>query len=229
MEKYYRQCVFVDELDNNLDIFSLDVEEGSRYLINKYVKSDMKVLELGARYGTVSVCLDYILDNPKEQLLCVDPDNKIKMCLNKNKEKNNCTFNIFNGAISKKDLYICYNGCGWETKTYVNPPEHLQNEKIECLSIEEIYKKYNINFDCLLADCEGFLLEFIRENEDFFNNLNCVIYEEDCGENHPINNTYINYNEVEEFLISKGFILKETYRDKIGLDNKIWLKNNYLI
>ena len=200
------------------------MEEGSRYLINKYVKSDMKVLELGARYGTVSVCLDYILDNPVEQLLCVDPDSKIMACLHKNKERNNCTFNIFNGAISKKELYVCYNGCGWETKTYIEPPRHLLSEKIECLSLEEIHKKYNIDFDCLLADCEGFLLEFIRENGEFFDNLKCVIYEEDCGENHPINNTFINYSEVEQFLISKGFALQETYRDKIGLDNKIWLR-----
>jgi FkbM family methyltransferase len=184
----------------------------------------MKVLELGARYGTVSVCLDYILDNPVEQLLCVDPDSKIMACLHKNKERNNCTFNIFNGAISKKELYVCYNGCGWETKTYIEPPRHLLSEKIECLSLEEIHKKYNIDFDCLLADCEGFLLEFIRENGEFFDNLKCVIYEEDCGENHPINNTFINYSEVEQFLISKGFVLQETYRDKIGLDNKIWLR-----
>jgi FkbM family methyltransferase len=224
MEKYYRECVFIDESNNNLDSFSLEVEEGSRYLCNKYIKSDMKVLELGARYGTVSVCLDYILDNPVDQLLCVDPDSKIKDCLNKNKERNNCTFNIFNGAISKQELYVCYNGCGWETKTYIEPPRHLQSEKIECLSLEEIQKKYNIDFDCLLADCEGFLLEFIRENGEFFDNLKCVIYEEDCGENHPINNTFINYSEVERFLISKGFILQETYRDKIGLDNKIWLR-----
>jgi FkbM family methyltransferase len=224
MEKYYRECVFIDESNNNLNSFSLEVEEGSRYLINKYVKSGMKVLELGARYGTVSVCLDYILDNPVEQLLCVDPDSKIMACLHKNKERNNCTFNIFNGAISKKELYVCYNGCGWETKTYIEPPRHLLSEKIECLSLEEIHKKYNIDFDCLLADCEGFLLEFIRENGEFFDNLKCVIYEEDCGENHPINNTFINYSEVEQFLISKGFVLQETYRDKIGLDNKIWLR-----
>lgn len=83
---------------------------------------------------------------------------------------------------------------------------------------------YNINFDCLLADCEGFLLEFIKENEDFFDNLKCVIYEEDCMINIPINNTFIDYNEVEQFLTSKGFILEEIYKNKIGLDNKIWLK-----
>ena len=38
MEKYYRECVFIDESNNNLNSFSLEVEEGSRYLINKYVK-----------------------------------------------------------------------------------------------------------------------------------------------------------------------------------------------
>lgn len=184
----------------------------------------MKVLELGARYGTVSVCLDYILDNPKQQLLCVDPDSKIKNCLNKNKELNNCTFNIFNGTISKKDLYVCYNGCGWETKTYETPPSHLESEKIETCSIEEIQKIYNIDFDCLLADCEGFLLEFIKENDSFFDKLKCIIYEEDCGKNHPINNSFIDYTIVEKFLETKGFILQEVYRDKIGLDNKIWLK-----
>ena len=41
----------------------------------------MKVLELGARYGTVSVCFDYILDNPKSQLVVVDPDKNIEKCL----------------------------------------------------------------------------------------------------------------------------------------------------
>ena len=45
----------------------------------------MNILELGARYGTCSVCLDHILNEPKKQLLCVVPDNKIKNCLEKNK------------------------------------------------------------------------------------------------------------------------------------------------
>ena len=80
MNTYYNNCTFINEYNNKLDSFSLSVEEGSRYLISKYVTHDMKVLELGARYGTVSVCLDYILDNPKEQLLCVDPDRTIKYC-----------------------------------------------------------------------------------------------------------------------------------------------------
>lgn len=224
MNDYYNNCVFYDENNNLLDDFSRNVENGSRYLIEKYVKSDMNVLELGARYGTVSVCLDFILNEPKKQLLCVDPDISIKNCLEKNREINNCSFNILNGAISKKELFVTYNGCIWETKTYFNPPLNLKSEKIYTSSIDNIEQIYNIKFNCLIADCEGFLLEFIQENPTFFDNLICVIYEEDCSINHPINDTYIDYNEIESFLINKGFILTETFKDNIGLNNKIWLK-----
>ena len=224
MDVYYNNCKFYNEFDNLLDNNSINMEEGSRVLIQKYIKPDMKILELGARYGTVSVCLNYLLNDPSKQLLCVDPDITIKDCLAKNRDINNCSFQIFNGTISKKQLYVCYNGCGWETKTYEIPPSNLKSIKISTLSIDIIQKLYNINFNCLIADCEGFLLEFIKENEDFFNNLICVIYEEDCSINLPINNTYIDYNEVENFLTSKGFKLVEIYRDHCGLFNKIWLK-----
>ena len=137
---------------------------------------------------------------------------------------NKCSFNIFNGAISNNELYVCYNNCVWETKTYIIPPNNLKSEKIQTLTIEKIQQLYNINFDCLLADCEGFLLQFIRENESFFDNLKCVMYEEDCSKNHPINGIYINYDEIESFLISKGFKHIETFVDFIGLNNKVWIK-----
>ena len=224
MDNYYKNCKFYDENDNILSDFSLKVEDGSRYLINKYVTSDMKVLELGARYGTVSVCLNYLLNEPVTQLLCVEPDNTVINSLKKNRDINNCEFNIFNGAISKNELYCCYNGCGWETKTYIEPPSGLKSIKISTLPIDKIQETYNIQFDCLLADCEGFLLQFITENDDFFNNLKCVIYEEDCNISHPINNSYIDYNIVENFLLSKGFTHIEVFKDFIGLNNHIWLK-----
>ena len=185
------------------------------YLVKKSVQSDMKVLELGARYGTVSVCLNYILQDPLKQLLCVDPDKRIEQCLEKNKTVNNCTFNIFNGAISKKDLYVCYNNIGWETKTYETPPEFLQTESIVTKSLDEIMNLLDIQFDCLIADCEGFLLDFLIENKSFFDNLRCVIYEEDCTSTNPINGVSIDYQEIDRFLESNGFLLKETHIDHL--------------
>ncbi len=223
MDDFYNNCVFINEQNNLLSNFDRSVEDGTRYLIKKYVTPDMKVLELGSRYGTVSVCLDFLLNDPKTQLVCVEPDVNVIDKLIYNRNINKCQFNIFNGAISNKELYVCWNGCGWETKTYIIPPPNLKHEKINTETIDNIEKMYKITFDCLLADCEGFLLQFIEENPSFFDRLKCVIYEEDCGINHPINGEYIDYNLVESFLVSKGFTLVETYLDKIGLNNKVYV------
>ena len=224
MEQYYSNLVFYNEHDQKLHDHDLNVEHGTRYLVNKYVNSDMKLLELGSRYGTVSCVLDYLLKNPKTQLVCVEPDTRIIPCLLKNKLINNCSFNIYHGTISKDELYVVYNNCGWETKTYKIPPANLQSEKIETISLDNIQKLYNITFDCLIADCEGFLLEFLNENLDLLNQLKCIIYEEDCCENLPINGIYIDYSIIEKYLTDYGFVCVETFVDNINLNNKCWIK-----
>ena len=226
MDLYFKNCTFVNEFNQILDSYSLNVENGTRYLVNKYIKSDMKILELGSRYGTVSCALDYLLEDPKNQLVCVEPDTTIIPCLNKNKLINNCHFNIYHGTISKEELYVVYNGCGWETKTYKIPPSTLKNEKIDTITLDEIQLKYGIYFDCLIADCEGFLLKFFNENLNILDQLKCVIYEEDCCEKLPINSTYIDYNIIEKYLTNHGFICVETFVDNINLNNKCWIKEN---
>ena len=60
MEEYFAQCMFYDEIDNVLINYEKTVEKAMHYLVQKYVQSDMKVLEFGERYGTVSACLNYV-------------------------------------------------------------------------------------------------------------------------------------------------------------------------
>uniref|UniRef100_A0A6C0B1R2 Methyltransferase FkbM domain-containing protein n=1 Tax=viral metagenome TaxID=1070528 RepID=A0A6C0B1R2_9ZZZZ len=231
MEEYFSKCIFLNETGARLDSVSLNVEHGTRYLVNKYVHPDMKVLELGSRYGTVSCVLNYLLKTPKTQLVCVEPDIYVIPCLRKNKFNNNCSFNIYNGTISNDELFVVYNGCGWETKTYKIPPSdiNLKSEKIETITLDKIQKLYDITFDCLIADCEGFLLEFLNENLDFLNQLNCIIYEEDCCKNLPINGNYIDYTIIENYLIDYNFICVETFVDNINLNNKCWIKKSKLL
>jgi FkbM family methyltransferase len=224
MDLYFNNCTFIDERNNLLNSHSLNVEHGTRYLVNKYINIDMKILELGSRYGTVSCVLDYLLKEPKNQLVCVEPDTKVIPCLNQNKLTNNCSFNIYHGTVSKEELYVVYNGCGWETKTYKIPPSNLRSEKIETITLENIQQLYNITFDCLIADCEGFLLEFLNENLSFLNQLKCVIYEEDCCKSLPINGIYVDYSIIEKYLTDYGFICVETFVDNINLNNKCWIK-----
>ena len=50
MNQYYSNCILYDEYDNIMDNYFRSVEDGSRFLIEKYVKPDMNVLELGAKY-----------------------------------------------------------------------------------------------------------------------------------------------------------------------------------
>lgn len=170
------------------------------------------------------MCIRLFSKRLKNQLVCVEPDTRVIPCLTKNKLINKCSFNIYHGTISKDELYVVYNNCGWETKTYKTPQKNLTSEKIETITLNKIQELYGITFDCLIADCEGFLLEFLNENISFLEQLKCVIYEEDCCEKLPINGTYIDYNIIEKYLTDYGFICVETFVDNIKLNNKCWIK-----
>lgn len=224
IEGYAQTVMLYNEYDGLLSDFEKHIEDASRLLVKKYVSPHMNVLELGARYGSVSIYIDRLLNDAKVQQVSVEPDAKVMSALQKNRHINYCSFNIYNGTISKKELYMSYNGCGWENKTYEHPPNHLECCKINTITLEDLQKKFNIKFNCLVADCEGFLLEFLLENLAFLDQLDVIIYEEDCSANHPINNTYIDYDIVTQILINNNFVMKENIVDNIGLNNKCWTK-----
>ena len=111
----------------------------------------------------------------------------------------------------KIDLYVCYNHSGWETKTSNIPPKRLRNYHIVTKSLEKIMNLFDAQFDCVEADCEGFLLEFVIENKSFIKNLRCFIEEEDCTAAFPLNGVSIDYQEIDTFLESEGFLLDESH------------------
>lgn len=224
LDNYYNNAVLVNETGHPMSGFDRRVEDGTRYLAKKYINNTDKVLELGARYGTVSIYLDKMLLDSKTQQLSVDPDTKIRDSIMRNRAANNCNFNFYNGTISNDELYVVYNRCGWETKTYKSPPPNREYVKSNTKSMTDIINEYNINFNVLVADCEGFLLEFLKENMFLLNNLNTIIYEEDCDRIHPINGISIDYEEVNKILSDNGFTLRESFKDHIGLYNKCWMK-----
>ena len=116
--------------------------------------------------------------------------------LEKNKNNNNCEFNIVKGFVSNKKLDLtnldCY--CGGYGATFVENDD----TKIPSYSLDEITKKYNLNFNVLVADCEGFLEVFFDENPLFYDNLRMIIFESDYPEK-------CNYNKIVNKLIEKKF------------------------
>ena len=178
--------------NENNEIISNDCEIREQELVNKFIKEDDIVLELGARYGMISCVINQKLNNKNNQV-SVEPDDRVWNALENNKRLNNCNFQIVKGFISNKKLNLTN-----LQFTYGSTYEEDNNSNIDYFTLDEIQQKYNIKFNVLVADCEGYLEEFFYQNPELYNNLRLVILEEDCKEK-------CNYNKVYDELKKNNF------------------------
>jgi FkbM family methyltransferase len=181
-----------DENDKAIDVNT--VEKTEQDLARQFIEENDVVLELGARYGSVSCIINSKLINKKNQV-SVEPDERVHKALERNKQANNCEFNIVKGFISGKKLNLTeinsYEGYG--TKSIED-----NNTTIPSFTLDEIKMKYNLNFNVLVADCEGFLETFFDENPNFYDKLRLIIFEADCPDK-------CNYNKIRNTLLEKKF------------------------
>jgi len=181
-----------DENNNQVDIANLETTE--QYLANEFIGADDVVLELGARYGSVSCIINSKL-NCKNNQVVVEPDERVWEALERNKSVNNCEFHIVKGFISNKKLGLTNKDCcgGYGTTSIQD-----EDSKIQYFSLDDIKSKYNLNFNVLVADCEGFLEVFFDENPTAYDTLRMVIFEGDYPDK-------CNYNKIRKELTSRGF------------------------
>ena len=196
----------VDLFGNKVDI--QNIEKPEQDLVNEYILENDVVLELGARYGSVSCIINSKLNNKKNQVV-VEPDDRVWDALEKNKNSNNCEFNIVKGFISNKklgltNLNVYLGGYG---ATFIEN----NDTTIPSYSLEEITNTFNLNFNVLVADCEGFLEVFFDENPSLYDNLRLIIFEADYCEK-------CNYDKIKNKLIEKNF-----YKILEGHQN-VWIK-----
>ena len=198
--------IFYNENNNIIDINT--VEKTEQDLANKYIYPTDVVLELGARYGTVSCIINKKISNKTNQVV-VEPDSRVWEALEKNKNNNNCNFYIVKGFISRIKLNITNTDRDYGTTSIVD-----ENSEINCYTLEQIKDDYNIDkFNVLVADCEGGLGIFLQENPSLYNDLRMIIFEADYPEK-------CNYNLIKSNLQKYGFIKIEE-----GHQN-VWIKNN---
>ena len=179
------EAKFYDENDNIIDI--KNIERTEQDLANKYIERNDIVLELGARYGTVSVIINNKLDEEnKEKHYVVEPDSNVWEALERNKLNHNSKFKIIRGIISKK-------------KHKLSEHSNYGTQTIECDEGDiNIYDIPEESFNVLIADCEGCFEEFYNEFPDFVNNLDKIIlecdYKNQINYESIINKLTINYN-----------------------------------
>ena len=194
-----RDRVFTDENGNVVSHKELEVEE--QEIASKYIKKDDKVLELGARYGTVSaIILDKIADNI--HCVIVDPDTNITQALTNNLNK--CGYEdarIFVGTIGSHKKKIHSND------SYATYTESCEGDEcnIENMTYDNLQRKYDITFNTIVADCEGCLPELIDHIEDM-DPIKKIIFETDRAGNVDYNKLYTKLNERGFKNVREGFV-----------------------
>ena len=187
-----------------------NIEKTEQDLAKIFILENDIVLELGARYGSVSCIINSKLNNKYNQVV-VEPDDRVWNALETNKLNNNCRFNIVKGFISNKKLDLtnlddCNGGYG---ATFIEN----YNTKIPSYSLDEIINKYNLSFNVLVADCEGFLEVFFDENPTFYDKLRLIIFEADYPDK-------CNYNKIKNNLIKKNF------HNLLEGHQNVWIRKN---
>jgi FkbM family methyltransferase len=153
---------------------SLMEEYPEQLLSVKYIEPSDTVLEIGGNVGRNSCTIATIL-NDSRNMLVIESDADNSNLLRENRDHNNLKFYIEDCAISKVDLYQK----DWTTKC-IEEINDIENWKqIKTRSWEEIKNKYNMEFNTLVADCEGALYNIMKENPDFLQTFKKIIIEND--------------------------------------------------
>ena len=196
-------------IDKNNNIINHIVTEKDEQLIAlKYIKPDDVVLELGARYGTVSCIVNKMLNNKNNQV-SVEPDKNVWNALDLNLINNKCNTNIVKGFISKQLLSLNESGYG-------STQQIDHNTTVPNYTLDQVKEKYNIlNFTVLIVDCEGCMESFLNENSEILSTLRLITFEEDQPH-------ICNYDNIKSILTQNNFYEVENTFDVVN--RPIWIK-----
>jgi len=193
---------------------SLMEEVPEQKMVIKYLTGSEKVLEIGGNIGRNSLVISKIL-NEQSNLVTLESDINISKKLIENRNINNHSFFIEPSALSKRKLIQK----DWDTK----PSDKLETgySWVDTINFEKLKKRYNINFDTLVLDCEGAFYYILQDMPEILDNINKIIMENDYFD-------ISHYNFVQENLKKRDF--KLNYRKGGGWgpcsDNffEVWLK-----
>jgi FkbM family methyltransferase len=198
----WRELQYLDE--HGRRIRHLQRERTEQALAYAYVEAADCVLELGARYGTVSCAANLKLARRTDHVV-VEPDETVWAALEANRARNRCEFHVVRGFVSRQPLGLCGEGYGTQSR-----PDAAS--AVPCHTLEAVCERFGgLRFTALLADCEGFLETFLEENPSLLDSLRLVIFEKD-------NPARCNYRRVKKALRERGFA------QLVGRFREVWAR-----
>ena len=167
-------------------------EKNEQLMSVKYIKPDDVVLEIGGNIGRNSLVIASLLDNPSN-LVVLESDPASSGILKKHSEINKLPFLIEDSALSQHPLIQK----GWNTKIGTEESGWF---KVKTITWEDLKKKYPLNYNVLVADCEGALYHILQSYPEIIEGIKTILLENDFYEKDQA-------LWVHDFLKSKGFVV----------------------
>jgi len=177
-------------------------EKSERTLVNKYLKANDIVLEMGACVGVVSLTINNQLKDKTKQV-SIEPNPEMHKYLLENKLNNNGEFNIETCIVSEqKEVDFFIGGSAFLSSNTLG-----RGEKVSVVgkTLNELTKQY-FDFTVIVMDIEGGELAFFRSFNIENSKIRLVIWETHMSPNMLSKNELI---ECYEILEKQGFKLKE--------------------
>lgn len=185
MKEFVYPCSFMNE--HNVSA-RCDIERNSGTMVLKWIQPTSVVLEVGARYGTVSCAIsERQLQSGK--LVSVEPDATVWNALEQNRVSHNCNFKVLQGVVGTTSVQIIRvhaGNQGYGTMVIpvgqpVPPPApgqgHTVGNVAQAYSLAQVQQTYGMHFDTLVADCEGCLPTLFAENPGLGPQLKLILTE----------------------------------------------------
>jgi FkbM family methyltransferase len=156
------------------DFGSLKDEYPEQIMATMYLTGNEKVLEIGGNIGRNSLVIGSILkEKYNTNFVSLESSKEISTQLIHNRDINNLIFHVEPSALSKRQLIQRV----WETieSDVLLDGYHM----VETKSLDELYSKYNIQFDTLVLDCEGAFYNILMDMPEILNNIKLIIMEND--------------------------------------------------
>lgn len=167
----------------------------------KYLTGNEKVLEIGGNFGRNSMIIAYLLNNSTD-FVVLESDELIADKLKYNRDINNYLFHVESSALSKYNMIQN----GWSCiKSDILLDGYTQ---VKTITYNDLCKKYNIQFDTLILDCEGAFYDILMDMPEILNNIKLIIIENDFSEIHKkeyVNHILKQYNFNVVFSMSGGW------------------------
>ena len=162
------------ELQHKLQIKhgSFEDEYPEQKMSVRYLTGDEKVLEIGANIGRNTMIIASLLKDQRN-LVTLESDPNIARQLSDNRDVNGLQFQIEQSALSKRRLLQQ----GWNT--IASDVDVHGYKPVNTITWEELNRKYQIDFDTLVLDCEGAFYYILMDMPEILQNIKLIIMEND--------------------------------------------------